>query len=194
MATEISVQKELKRIGNNISKTLIDKVITASLNKTATSTRAEVSRLIRKESKIKAKDIKARVYARKYRRKGDPRKQMKSSIIIYTGAIPLIKFAARAKKVRTDRGQRIGVTAAINGRRSLIRGAFLARSKSGYQGVFKRVGRSRLPIKEEYSNELDEIINSSASTRHLKRFIDDRFQKTFRQEFDFRVQKALNKA
>lgn len=55
--------------------------------------------------------------------------------------VPLIAYPHRQTKK--------GVSVEVNrGKRTLIKGAFIATMKSGHEGVFQRRGKGRLPIKE----------------------------------------------
>ncbi len=58
----------------------------------------------------------------------------------------------------TPRQTKKGVTFGINkGKRSLIRGAFIATLKSGHKGVFRRRGESRLPIDEAFTTRISDV-------------------------------------
>jgi hypothetical protein len=65
------------------------------------------------------------------------------------GRIPIMDLQAR----QTQRG----VTYRAQGGRRLIPGAFIARMSSGHAGVFKRKGRSRLPIQELYGPSIPRV-------------------------------------
>ena len=55
--------------------------------------------------------------------------------------VPLTAYPHRQTKT--------GVSVEVNtGKRTLVAGAFVATMKSGHRGVFKRMGKARLPIKE----------------------------------------------
>lgn len=64
--------------------------------------------------------------------------------------IPLAAFSPRSSVVRTERGKRKGVSVLIGGVRELVPGGFLMTTKSGRVGIFQRIGKSRLPIKQVY--------------------------------------------
>lgn len=63
---------------------------------------------------------------------------------------PVIDFPHRQVKA--------GVRVEINrGHPTLIKSAFIATMKSGHEGVFKRVGKARLPIKELFTTRLSDV-------------------------------------
>lgn len=84
--------------------------------------------------------------------------------------MPVIAFNARQT--------RRGVSVEINvGKRSLIRGAFIATMKSGHTGVFYRQGKARLPIEEAYTSRISDVLNDVAP-EVAKRGVEV-FQSTF---------------
>ena len=62
------------------------------------------------------------------------------------------------------RQTRLGVSVAINkGKRTLIKGAFVATMKSGHVGIFMREGKARLPIKEAFSSRVNDVMQDKAT-------------------------------
>jgi hypothetical protein len=60
------------------------------------------------------------------------------------------------------RQTRRGVSVEINtGKRSLIRGAFVATMRSGHTGIFRRRGKSRLPIDEVFTSKIADVFRDS---------------------------------
>lgn len=67
---------------------------------------------------------------------------------------------ARGRKVKGGRG---GVYVAITGgKRKLFRGAFVAKMKSGHVGIFRRKGRTRLPIRQMFTGTVADTVRDSA--------------------------------
>lgn len=74
--------------------------------------------------------------------------------------IPLINFRVSPKKPAKRNPRQVRVRSEIHrGEVKTWRGAFIAQMKSGHVGVFTRVGRSRYPIKEQYSTSVPQMIN-----------------------------------
>ncbi len=58
------------------------------------------------------------------------------------------------------RQTRKGVMVQVNaGARKLVKSAFVATMRSGHEGVFQRVGRGRLPIRELFSSRVSDVFN-----------------------------------
>lgn len=63
-----------------------------------------------------------------------------------------------------------GVSVAVNtGKRNIVGGAFVATLKSGHIGIFKRVGKSRLPIKELYSTRISDVFKDPGMIPTIQR-------------------------
>lgn len=68
--------------------------------------------------------------------------------------VPLVAYPHRAVAGRTGKGgmgprSMGGVAVEVNtGKRTLVRGAFLATMRNGHEGIFRRRGTARLPIDE----------------------------------------------
>jgi hypothetical protein len=69
--------------------------------------------------------------------------------------LPLMKFRARGPFPSRGRGR--GVSWESGQGRRTIPNAFIAQMPGGHKGVFRRVGRSRLPIKELYGPSLGHV-------------------------------------
>ncbi len=86
-------------------------------------------------------------------------------------AMPLVEFGAR----QTKAGVSVEVTP---GKRTVIRGAFIAEMKSGHRGVFYRVGKKRLPIDEMFSSRISDAFTDALPA------IAERGLAAFRSTFD----------
>lgn len=69
-----------------------------------------------------------------------------------------------------------GVVAEINvGKRTLIKSAFVAMMASGHKGVFRRRGKTRLPIDEAFTTKISDVFNNDG----LINLIQTRAQNVF---------------
>jgi len=127
--------KRLERELAGFPRNSLPKVMSRSLNRTATEARTKVSRVFSQKLGLKVKDIRERVTLLR----ASYSKWM-SAVKISRRRIPLIGFSARQTKK--------GVTYKKEGERILIRHAFKATMKSGHTGIFKRKFSGRLPISE----------------------------------------------
>lgn len=101
--------------------------------------RSEAVKVIRKRKRIKVSYIsRALTLARP---KGSDVTSMEWALKVSGDHVPLVAYPHRQT--------RKGVSVEVNrGKRTLLRGAFIATMRSGHEGVFRRLGKSRLPIKE----------------------------------------------
>jgi hypothetical protein len=73
-----------------------------------------------------------------------------------------------------------GVSVAVNaGGRKLLRSAFLATMKSGHEGIFRRVGSSRLPIKEAFTTRVSDVFNDQGVIPAVLGQAELKFQSAF---------------
>lgn len=115
--------------------------------------RSEAVKRIRSRKAIRPKYISRAITLS--RPKGGDISGMEWAVRFSGEPVPLIAFPHRATKAPrlgkrrqgpVDQG---GVVVEVNrGKRTLVRGAFIATMKSGHEGIFRRVGKGRLPIKE----------------------------------------------
>lgn len=101
--------------------------------------RSEATKRIRQRKRIKPKYISRALTLQ--RAKGSDIAGMSWAVNVSGEAVPLVAYPAR----QTARGVSVEVN---RGKRTLIKGAFLATMKSGHEGVFRRTSKARLPIKE----------------------------------------------
>lgn len=101
--------------------------------------RSEASKRVRELKRIKPKYIRDAITLVKPR--GLDTAKMDWVLTVSGKPVPLVAYPNR----QTTKG----VTVEVNrGKRTLLKGAFLATMTSGHKGVFRRVGAARFPIKE----------------------------------------------
>ncbi len=101
--------------------------------------RSEASKRIRARKRIKSRYITRALTLR--RPKGGDIAGMEWAIDVSGEPVPLVAYPHR--QIRK------GVSVEVNrGKRTLVKGSFVATMRSGHQGVFRRRGKARLPIKE----------------------------------------------
>jgi hypothetical protein len=98
-------------------------------------------------------------------------------------AVPLADYPLR----QTNQGVMVEINV---GQRSLIKGAFRTVLKSGHKGVFRRVGSSRLPIKELFTTRLSDV----ASDQGFMPEVAERAQRVFGSAFGRLLAMELAKA
>lgn len=101
--------------------------------------RAEASRRVRARKRIRGNYVRRALTLS--RPKGSNVAALSWAVQVSGEAVPLIAYPARQT--------RKGVSVEVNrGKRTLLKGAFVATMKSGHKGVFRRSGKARLPIEE----------------------------------------------
>lgn len=181
----------LERIKNPMQRAL-DRAILRSLNRTITSVRTHVAREITDQTGIKRKDIMPRLFIHRAER-GNRSAALKS----LGRGVPLIMFGARTVKVKSGSGgfsrghakYRLGVTGLVKGQRQLIPGAFMATMRSGKEGVWERKGDARLPIRQLFSSDVQDMIRSQTGfLPKVTRYAEETFDKNFAADYSFYVQ------
>lgn len=101
--------------------------------------RSEASKRIRARKRIKSRYITRALTLR--RAKGGDIAGMEWALDVSGEPVPLTAYPFRQTKK--------GVSVEVNrGKRTLVKGSFVATMKSGHTGVFQRRGSARLPIRE----------------------------------------------
>jgi hypothetical protein len=184
----------IKRFTNDLKEKTLKQAAARALNKTATSVRAEAAKQIKQQLPgLKSSDIKADAFEIVKANSKDDLRTMRSILVVKGKPIPLVKFAARTRGVRTDRGKRVGVTVNVKGTRKMVQHAFLA-TINGYTGIFQRKGKDRGPAKQLFSTSVTDIFKSREFLRGLKAFALERLRTVLQQELNFELTKQQGKA
>ena len=167
----------------------ISKQIAGALNDTARKARTAVSRNVRAEYNIKAKDIKAAI------RLGYATVNSLETYIEATGrALPLRAFPHRQTKQ--------GVSVSIMKKRYVIKKAFVATMKSGHKGVFARGQYGRGKFKFRYQRteptnrndlQINELHTTSIPSAMGKQSILDSLAKQINKDFPNRLSHLLGR-
>lgn len=101
--------------------------------------RSEATKRVRARKRIKVSYVRAAMTLRRPR--GGDIAAMAWAVDVSGKPVPLVAYPHRQTKK--------GVSVEVNkGKRTLLKGAFVATMKSGHRGVFRRKGTARLPIEE----------------------------------------------
>lgn len=82
-----------------------------------------------------------------------------------------------------------GVRYRLGQKRQLIPQAFIAVMKSGHQGVFKRIGKSRLPIRELKGPGISHVFMKEAIQQAICETVENRWPLCLKHEIDFLARK-----
>lgn len=165
---------------------LVERAHRRAVNRTIGSVRTFVSKELVEKTGLRKKDILPRLWMHKADTKNQP-----AALTRVGKGMPLYLFKAKPKKVQTSRGQRIGVTAMVKGQRQFIQGGFLATMHSnGKIGVWERRADKRFPIKQLFSNEIQDIIRSdSGFLPKVKAYAEGVFKKNFEADYAYFLSK-----
>lgn len=187
------------RAWKELSRKSLQRAAARSLNRTATSVRAEATQRVRQEISLKSGDVKDTMTIRKATASMSLSK-MVALLDIKIRAIPLFKFGAAPKKVKTPAGQRVGVTVKVKKQRKLVPGAFIATLKSGKQGVFWRGSKTayrkdagRFPIHHRLSTSVADVFKGQGFIKDLQAYARETFRKNFSSELKYESQKQRKK-
>jgi len=125
------VERMLQRIPRQFPR-----VMARALNKTATTVRSKTVKAAAAETGVKQKTLRRNTFIRRARFRN-----LVAVVILKQTRIPAVELSAR----QTRRGVTIRTG---KGRREVLRHAFITTMPTGHRGVFRRLGQTRLPIKE----------------------------------------------
>src|SRR5690348_11331324 len=122
----------------------VTRALVRSLNRAITAGRTLMAQRVSKDTGLKSSTVKAAMKSQKAT-------AARPVAALSTGLtrIPLVQFRARQT--------RRGVSYRLGGASSRIPNAFLATMATGHTGVFRRVGKKRLPIKELFGPSLGHV-------------------------------------
>lgn len=153
------------------------KATVRTLNKLMKKSRTAISKAVRSEYTIKAKDLKRATYIQKANRY-----KMVAAIIVKGHRIPLMYFSAKQNK----KGVSVRIKKSTG--RKTIRSAFIAVMNSGHVGVFQRVGKDRTPIDEKYSIDAATMVEK-AGQKTFEQIIKRDYSKVFDHELSYLLSK-----
>ncbi|OLN21405.1 hypothetical protein BTO30_14895 [Domibacillus antri] len=149
----------------------LPKAVMRAVNRSAQSARTEAGRAARQEYHIKQADVTSTIRIHRASM-GD----FGASVVSKGSVIPLIKFRVNPKAPNPKRKRPI--TARVKkGGGGPIPGAFVAQMRSGYIGVFSRVGKPRLPIEQLYGPSIPQMLGSDTVSAWVENKAYDTLQK-----------------
>ncbi len=169
--------KALQKLG---SRSTVAQV--RALNRSASTARTGMTRLIAADMKLKAGTVRERIAIQEAR-------QARLSAVLNASLkrIPIIDF--NAKGPQPSRGKGRGVTA-----RTATRNyphAFIATMRSGHRGVFQRKGVNRLPIQELRGASVGEVFGKYHGEG--VRIAEEALVKNLKSEFRFALLEVAQK-
>lgn len=142
MALDVSVKWDRSQIGalqTGPLKSALKRALRKAGATALRDMRSEASKRIRARKRIKSRYITRALSLR--RAKGSDIAGMEWALDVSGEPVPLVAYPHR----QTAKGVSVEVN---RGKRTLVKGSFVATMRSGHKGVFRRRGAARLPIKE----------------------------------------------
>ena len=157
-----------------------------ALNRTIHKMRTESIKAVRAELPLKAGEIRETMGI-----KQASKHSLEAWLSSRGPELPLIRFRPIPQEAQNP-GPPGGVsviTRKSQGRQQ-IAGSFVANMKSGHKGVFKRGGKSRLPIFEEFGPAIPDILNEEPTHTDIERTADAQLRKRLTHEIEYLLSKA----
>lgn len=126
------------------------RALVRALNRSMASARTAMTRAIASDTGLKAGDARSAMVLR-----NASFSSLTASLTASSKRIPLIQFKARGPEPSRGRGR--GVSYQLPGGRNIIPNAFITTVGSGHRGVFVRVGKGRLPIRELFGPSVGRV-------------------------------------
>lgn len=160
------------KVNNQIDKIFkdhikqVERAKVIAVNRAGRSALAQTVMFIRKAYNIKSSDLKGEIKV-----SIASRGNSKFKIKVSHKAIGLIKYGA-VKQTKA------GVSATISkGKRQKFKSGFITTVGKGmHMGVFKRVGKPRLPIKELYGPSAMQLMSSDEVEKFINKIFQDKFE------------------
>ncbi len=174
MPVEIQVYYDVRELSVWLSRAnmpALQRAVGSALNRTIAQVKTQASRSVRNEIKLKTKDINNRLMVVRANSSKGALTQMQAIMRVSGKPVPLISYGAKQTKQ--------GVVVHVKNNRTVLKHAFIARMRSGHQGVFIRKGKKRLPIQELYSTRVSDVFNNTGFMPNLASFAQEKFTQHF---------------
>lgn len=194
-----SIQDQIDALKEQLTKKAMISAAVRACNKAATSIRAEGAKRARETLNLKSSDIKDAVKIERAA-KAEFLSAIKAVLSVDGKPIPLIKFSASPRNVRTAHGPRTGVSVKVKAERKLVTGGFIATVR-GTTGIFRRGAKGegytstlpRGPIRQLFSTSVADLFRTESFLSSLKEWGAQRVKELFKQELSFEVSKLKDK-
>lgn len=167
----------LKNIPDGVSKAIVN-----AINRAAEGARTDAVKKARERYHVKAKDIRKTIEIER------ATYENQAAIVRAEGSpLALSKFKITPSKPPQKRRKKPVIARVIRGEGGPIPGAFVARMKSGHIGVFKRAGKSRLPITQLFGPSVPQMLGYETVTA----FVEERAQERLEQRLEYEIDRLL---
>lgn len=173
----VNIDNRLKERLETMKKSGANKAATRAINTSMRSTAAEAAKIISQDYNIKSSDIK-KIIKFKFAKGAD------ISGLLTAKSRPVSLLMYKARQIRK------GLSVAVRrGARKVIESGFVAKMRSGYNSTWKRVGKKRLPIKEQLGPTIPFLMNSDEYADSLQQYAKDNLVKNLKREINYELNK-----
>jgi len=168
--------RDVERMLGNLARDVLPKAATRAVNKTLRPVQSTAVKAIANDIGVKQK------FVRKATRINRAHFNNLNGFVEATGKrLPIIQIDPRAKQNAS------GISYKSKGGRQQIPHAFLVTTKSGHKGVFKRVGKPRLPITELRGPSIPKVFLERSIIKAMDKTANLRWLKNFNHEINFEL-------
>ena len=172
----------LKDIPNGASKAIVN-----ALNRSVEGARTDAVKKVRERYIIKAKDVRDTIQIKK------ATYDDLTAIVKASGSpVALSKFKITPSSPPKTRRKKPIIARVTRGGGGPIPGAFVAKMESGHVGVFERVGKARLPIKQLYGPSVPQMLGHESVTEYVEEQAREKVEKRLEHEIN-RLLKGVGK-
>lgn len=178
----VTLDEKNARLAASLMRTmpsLVQKAAAAAINRTITTTRKEISKAVRERYIIRAGDVK-RALSLERAKKQSPR-----GVITASGApLSLAKFRLRRRK----RGP-VRVQVLRGGSARPVKGLFVQRFPSGYEGPMHRRQRARYPLATPFGPSVPAMVGKEETLEQFVPKAEKTLNERFLHEISWRISK-----
>lgn len=161
------------------------KAVSRAINRALEGARTDAIKKICAEYSVRPADVRKTLHIVRAK----PEKP-EARILSSGGPLPLIKFRVSPSKPLQQRGKKIGerksVVAGVKfGTASPFPYSFVAKVGNGHVGVFTRVGKAGLPIKQKWGPSIPQMLGNEAVLRYIEEQAKVRLEKELRHQIDY---------
>lgn len=174
--------KEIYKVEKELGKYKLQapSAISRAINRAATNAKSNLSKKVRENYSVKAKDVKDTIAIKK------ATKNNLGAVVKSSGQrIPLIKFKVSPANPRPSNPPKVLKVGVKKGGLKELVGAFVANINGNK--VFKRTSSSRLPIQQLYGPAVPQMMNSES----VKEYVENEATKMYQQRLDHEIQRIM---
>lgn len=180
MSDFFQIKDNFKQVNRSLKQMdkAVRQAVLSSLNRATQRAKTEAGRKTRERYVVKQKEVVETIRIRKATGSA-----LKATMTSQGHAIPLIRFAVSPKRRLKRAPKALKAAVYRGGAKKPIPGAFIANAGS-HTGVFERVGKKRLPIKELRGPAVPSMVGNEVVREHVQQVYGEEMQKRLPHELD----------